>query len=400
MRWPSACPDARALNALAGTPVRSLLLDSGPDLAPFAERARRQGLSVLDAEKPPSGVTIVKGVWPGVKVGSRDDSASAGPTGAPWIDSNAWMARLEQARQPGTAVWVVCETSKDQEVRDPISYLAGIADAACCGARWAVPVDARLARGLAEGNAEARATWTQLAAAMRFFDDHAEWAALAPRAAVGVVSGFAGPDEFLAQEILNLTARQNQPYLVLDKARTAAAALTALKAVIYPDTAPPDPPLRRALLAFAEAGGLLMAGPKWGGEGKPVEAPDFPRYTIRSLGKGRIALWKAEDPDPWDVAADSRVILSHRHDLVRLWNPGPAVTHLGGTDSRGVLHVVNFSSRPARDVSVWVAGRYRSARLWTFDESRPRELRSMTVKQGLEIHLPPVLAYAAVELLS
>ena len=388
------------MSALAGTPVRSLLLDSAPELAPLAESARKQGLTILDAEKPPSGVTIVKGVWPGVKVGSRDDSASSGPTGAPWIDSNAWMARLEQARQPGKTVWVVSETPKEQEVRETISYLAGIADSACCGARWAVPIDARLARGLAEGNAEARETWARLVAAMRFFDERREWAALAPRAAVGVVSDFAGPNEFLAQEILNLTARQNQPYLVLDKARTAPPALAGLKAIIYPDAAPPEPALRRALLAFVEAGGLLVAGPKWGGEGKPVEAPDFPRYTIRSLGKGRIALWKVEDPDPWDVAADSSVILSHRHDLVRLWNPGPVVTHLTGTESRGVLHIVNFSSRPGRDVSVWVAGRHRSARLWAFDQGSPRELRSMPVRQGLEIHLPPVSAYAAVELLS
>ncbi len=380
--------------------MRSILLDSAPGVAPFAEHARKLGLSVLDAKNPPSGVTIVKGVWPGVKMGGGGDSASSGPTGAPWIDSNAWMARLEQARQPGKTVWVVSDTPGEQEVRDVLSYLAGIADCACCGARWAVPIDARLARGLAEGNAEARATWMRLAAAMRFFDERGEWAGLAPRAAVGVVSDFAGPNEFLAQEILNLTARQNQPYLVLDKARAAPAAFAGLKAVIYPDAAPPDPPLRRALVAFAEAGGLLMAGPKWGGEGKPLEAPDFPRYAIRALGKGRIALWKAEDPDPWDVAADSRVILSHRHDLVRLWNPGPAVTHLTGTDARAVLHIVTFSSRPAADMSVWVAGRHRSARLWSCDQSRPRELRAIRAGQGLEVHLPALSAYAAVELMS
>ena len=388
------------MNALAGAPVRSLLLDSARELAPLAEHARKLGLNVLDAKKPPAGVTIVNGVWPGVKVVNRDDAASSGPTGAPWIDSNAWMVRLEQARQPGKTVWVVSETPKEQEVREPISYLAGIADSACCGARWAVPLDARLARGLAEGNAEARETWARLAAAMRFFDDRREWDAFAPRAVLGVVSDFAGPNEFLAQEILNLTARQNQPYLVLEKARTAPPALAALKAVIYPDAEPPVPALRRALLAFAEAGGLLMAGPKWGAEGKPVAAPDFPRYTIRSLGKGRIALWKVDDPDPWDVAADSHVILSRRHDLVRLWNPGPAVTHLAGTESRGVLHIVNFSSRPGRDVSVWVAGRHRSARLWSFDQNPPRELRCMPVKQGVEIHLQPFSAYAAVELSS
>jgi hypothetical protein len=64
------------------------------------------------------------------------------------------------------------------------------------------------------------------------------------------------------------------------------------------------------------------------------------------------------------------------------------------------LHFVNFSSRPGRDVSVWVAGGHRSARLWSFDQGTPRELRSMRVKQGLEVHLPPVAAYAAVELMS
>jgi hypothetical protein len=48
--------------------------------------------------------------------------------------------------------------------------------------------------------------------------------------------------------------------------------------------------------------------------------------------------------------------------------------------------------------TVRVAGHYKTARLWTFDQPAPRNLEMEIRKDAVELHLPPVRGYAAAEL--
>src|SRR5205814_9456647 len=110
-------------------------------------------------------------------------------------------------------------------------------------------------------------------------------------------------------------ARQNQPYRIL----TGHESWQGLKAILYANEEPPKPELRAKLLAFAQSGGLVITGGTWAAkDGAPADA--HPRYTIRRVGKGRIAT--GDLSDPYQAAADAQILLSHRYDLVRFWNGG------------------------------------------------------------------------------
>ena len=327
---------------------------------------------------PPPGVELIKGEWPRVRMGARD-GASAGPTGVPWVDSNGWLIRLAAARRPDTRIWVEADPPEKSTVIPAEAHVLAVADAAAYGAQWV-----------------SRAVTPESLAAMRFFDAHAEWRGWRPRASLGILSDFAGANEFLSQELLNLTARLHEPYRILIKSKSDAAALRGLKAVVYPDGDPPAGPLRQALLDFVKAGGLVVAGPKFG-EG-PAGRDEHPRFRIANLGKGRLAISKEDFSDPYLLAADAQVLLSHRNDLVRFWNPGAIGSYLTGSPDgkRALLHLLNYTGRSRRDaVTVQIAGPWRAAKLWTF--AGAQEVKSAPGNAGIEVHLPPVAVYAAVE---
>jgi hypothetical protein len=146
---------------------------------------------------------------------------------------------------------------------------------------------------------------------------------------VGVISSFAGDDEFMGQELLNLIGRTNQQYAVLVKTGLPETAFSGLRAVIYVDAQPPAADLRRRILDFVSAGGLLITGPKWGPPpGKPGK-DEHPRYAMRALGKGRVAISKADPDDPYVLANDSAVLISHRYELLRFWNGARSQTRGG-----------------------------------------------------------------------
>jgi hypothetical protein len=236
-------------------------------------------------------VETVKGDWPGTKIAAPGESERtvSGPTGEPWIDSNGWKIALATAQHPGNSVWVEAVPAEPRLHLE--SYVAGLADAAANGGRWVIQLDDRLALGIAAGNATALAVWKRLMTSARFFADW-RWEGMQPVSLVGVISSFSGENEFLSQEILNLLARANQQYRVIPTGGANAAALAGLWAAIYADQGAPAAELRATLTEFAEAGGLLIAGPAWGAlAGAGMGAADGPpRYAVRTLGKGRVAV--------------------------------------------------------------------------------------------------------------
>ena len=77
MRWPDAWKDPAALSLLKGTAIDYLLIGKGNDLGAVRDRAQQNGLRVADPEALPSGITRIKGEWPGVKM-SRGGAATRG----------------------------------------------------------------------------------------------------------------------------------------------------------------------------------------------------------------------------------------------------------------------------------------------------------------------------------
>ncbi len=370
--WPADWNDPARLDIVRNTLVNCLILNDKQRSGKLGAKAAQLGLTVLDAKNLPKDVVQVAGEWPGVRT-ARGGSANAGPTGAPWLDTNGWRVRL--ARAEGKAAWVRAETPK--RLLGASDQLVAVADAAAHGGQFLLKPD--------------RATWPVVSKALGFFAKHAAWSELKAKAVLGICSDFAGPHEFTAHELLNLTARLNQPYRILK----GDGDLTGLTTIVYPDGAPP-PELRKKLTAFAEAGGLLVATSPWG----KVQGEQLPRMTVAPLGKGRIAVTADDAPDPYMLAADTQVLMSHRQDLLLMWNAGSFGTYLTVGESGGLLlHLINYTGRPGNDpVTVSVKAACKTVRMWTWDQE-PRDLKFASIRDTVEIPLPPIAVYAALELI-
>ena len=61
---------------------------------------------------------------------------------------------------------------------------------------------------------------------------------------------------------------------------------------------------------------------------------------------------------------------------------------------------MNYAGRPGADpVTVRVAGPYREARIQRLEDAAPKPLQAVLQKEAIELHLPAVPVYAAIELI-
>lgn len=361
MRWPAAWADPSLLRLVKGTAIDTLLVDNSDELETLREAAKQQGLQVVHPDLPPDGVAVIKGEWPGVKLSRRGADAEAGPTGVPWVDSNGWQVRLAKALHPGSAVWVAAEPPKDR-VRSSLAYVTAVADAAAYGGRWIVSLDEALASELAQGKDSAASIWRPIVDACGFFAKHAEWDAWEPAALVGVISDFAGDNEFFSKELLNLLARAGLHSVVWPKDRVPQIA--GVRAVIYADAEPAAADLRGRMQAFQSRGGLVIHG----------------------------------QGDPYEVAQDAAVKISHRYDLVRFWNAGAVGSYVAKSPDgkRAAAHLLFYTDWKLDEASVRVAGRYREVTASMV--SGPVRAETLRQRDAIELHLPQVSQYVALEL--
>jgi hypothetical protein len=400
MRWPDSWKDPAMLDLLKGTAIDCLLIANGDELTAVRSRARQDGVQVAEPDVPPPGALVVKGAWPGVQMRGGGGGASAGPTGVPWVDSNAWIIRLNRTLHPESAIWVNAPPAQRSFITAD-SYLIAIADSGAYGGRWIVTLDAPLVEGLAARRPESLAIWKRLTAAAGFFAAHKDWPGYTPMAVMGVVSSFTGEDEFFSNELLNLMGRNGLHYRILPKDKITARSFDSLRAVSYTDAAPPSADLRKQMLTFVQAGGTLIATPKWGPVvGTPAATGGRPGFSLHTLGKGRIALADADPVDPFSWAADAGVLVSHRYDLVRFWNGGAACSFytMAPDKKQALAHLLFYAQRGPDSASVRVAGRFRAARASSVDQPQVANLAMEQQGDAVEVHLPPVPQYVALEL--
>jgi hypothetical protein len=352
----------------------------------------------------PAKQTVITGLaWPRIKLSStgRRNDVDAGPTGAPWIDSNSWVARLAAVRAPHKPVWLGFELVKDDPVPGESAYQIAIADSAASGAHWMVSLDEGLHKGLPAGNADALKTWRSMQASLAFFEKHREWTGWERWGSVGIISSFAGTNEFLGQEVLNLAARRNLLYRVLDRAAPGSQRLDGLRGVLYVDNDPPAAELKTQLDAFVRDGGLLIVpralAARFSG-GTPASCP-VAGYAFRSLGKGWLAVATRDWEDPYFLAADVHNLVSRRNDPVRLFNARSLWEHysVAADGRRALLQLVGFTSRPNESVSMTVARQWRSVTMYTMGSEAPARVEPVAVEGQMEFHLPPFSYYAALE---
>jgi hypothetical protein len=418
-RWPAAWTDPQSVSLLHDSPINCLVVGGAPQQ--IAEAARRAGLAVLDGASLASAplgklnwnaavpVISVSGLaWPRMKPLARGgrDEVTAGPTANPWIDSNSWVAMLAMARAPGKTVWLMVDPPEEEQPAAD-AYRVAVADAWAAGARWVVSLDDKLSQGLAQGNAEAGNTWGGILETLTFFEKHAAWRGYMHQGPLGILSTFAGDDEFTATELLNLAARRNLLYRVIDRSRALSMNLAGLRGVLWVDRDPPAGEVAAKLSAFAEAGGLLIV-PRTAASVFPsprvLECP-VAGYELRAAGRGRVAVAARDWDDPYFLAADAHDLIGRRNDPIRLFSGGACWLHYSvspsGKDS--LFQLVNFSwSRPlggmmgTGDISFRIPGHHRSVTLHTL-QGEAQTLQPTKEGRNIEYRLPQFGAYAAVE---
>ena len=163
----------------------------------------------------------------------------------------------------------------------------------------------------------------------------------------------------MGQELLNLAARHNLLYRVLDRSFPASQKLDGLPAVLYLDAGSPAAALQAKLMAFVQSGGLLIV-PHALAAAFPAGNPCPAWWPATSCGK-----WaRAPSPrprtnweDPYFLAADVHNLVRRRNDPVTLFNAGSLWEHysVAPEGRAALLQLVGFTSQPYQAVSLAVA---------------------------------------------
>ena len=270
-----------------------------------------------------------RGKWPHIRtnwVTRRNDVLQvAGRSAQPWLESNAALIRIIQAAAPDatpllTYAWKPITVSDADEGPALENYLVAIAEAGSFGGDLVLPLHQRFEKDLLLGKPQARAAWKEI---RRYIDFYA---ANLPNhyrqiANVGVVT----TDPMKSFEVMNLLARHNVPFRIIDAARLQAVSLTPFKLLIVTDQSTES----AALGEFVRHGGTIVTA-------KPGMDPNALALDVRrQLGRENraIDIWNGitvmaapyEDPDEASVLV---TVVNYAHQ------PLPVQMRVRGTFSQ------------------------------------------------------------------
>ncbi len=309
------------------------------------------------------------------------------PSSEPWIESNIWLVRSFGLVSPLRPVWI----SGQLENASAVDYARAVADAAAAGGRWIVSLDDVFRAKLRARDASALKAWRHLSSYLKFAESHAAWRTFAPYGNVGIVLDPASTKQNLADEYLNLAARRQVLYRLVARSGLNAAAVAKFRALVAIELDPPSAAERELLQDFAENGGLVIAGPSWGG------APKTEPFAEVAAAKGRVVVYK--DPDPEAVARDLKELLSDDDLGVVPFNVPSVITIAsgGGPGQPLLVQLVNYFDHPVEAITLRVSGKFRSARLEA-PESAAVDLPLRDVEGRTEVTIPKLLLWGAVSM--
>jgi hypothetical protein len=391
---------AAALASAQAAGLAAVLVDGDPlGSAGVPVIPRNKAASMGSAANCPI-MGISDGVFPGLPQAA---TPQGGPTNLPWVDSNGAVLQIARALAPGKTAWIEFDPPQDPKQLTAETYMLAVADPASYGAKWVISLDDQLRADLIARKQPAVDTWKKITDMAAFFERYKPARTYEPDGLLAVVSNFAGPDWDTAQETVNLLPRLRQPFRAIARPLAANASFAGLQAIYYVDKQAPSAELRKKLMAFATGGGILFVPSKWPNpEGSPAPAEPYLLFSMRAVGKGRLAVCKEDQPDVYDTVADIQIVMSHRNDLLRLYN-APSANFLYTTSAQGrqeVIHVLNYSRRPASDGPLfYVKEPHKSARLVSPEIASPAELKWVPQEAGgAELSLPKISVYGAIEM--
>ncbi len=411
LEWPASWKDPSLLRWLENSPFGVLLFAEDPPpgiagpasaLCQIVARPAWRKHAEIDWRQPGNPVLIGDGVWPAMGASGASDSTEAGPTGLPWLEANGWLIRMVRDLAPSAAVWIRSDPPEDADRADASLYAFAQSEARAHGALRPLSLPPRIAAGLAAGNAHAVSWWQKLCAVESWWQQHPDWQSWPTAARLIVISDFAGPNQYAATEFLNLAARRNLAWRVRHPQSLGGEPLRGAAAVVYVDQAPLQGALLELLEPFVREGGLLVCLDSARGALRGLEPGGgaHPRFHLFRCGKGRVAASREGWEDPYLMAQDVHLLMSRRHDLVRLFNPGSILCWpaLSPDRSRMLVHLLNYSRMgAAHDVVVQTWAPLKSAAMeQPGSERRPAAPRREA--GGWELDVEPFDSYCALEL--
>ena len=346
-------------------------------------------------------------IWPKANLkimdeGMDGDTASAGPTGNPWIDSNGWLSLLASQMVPGKVLWLDFDPPDSRDILPVDEYCLAIADSRVYGgSRWIISLDDKMRSALLKKDGSALDAWTRICQTLSFFDDHSTWDTYEPMGILAVVSDFRGQNAYTSGEVLNLLNRRQFQFSIMDRTRALTIPKEWLKGILWLDVEAPNSEQHNQLIDFVEQGGLLIAPKYWGPSGViPFKEDWIFGYEIYNVSKGRIVVAIEGLSDPYKIARDAHLLVTRRNDFVRVYNPG-TTKYFASIDTarlKQVVQVLNYSTEVANYVTLWVDTRARSAKLWTPRSGVSLPVRDGSTNEGTSFDIPPLSVNCAVEI--
>jgi len=371
------------------------------DGARFAEKlraalqARNNAAPVILIEQDPARprrsaaiLPIIEGVRPSAR-DLADMGIRAGPSAEPWIESNIWLVRSFRLGSDWRPVWI----SQESNPGSPGDYPRCVADASIAGGHWVISLDDRLRTGLFRKEPDALETWRGVVSYLKFAESHHEWRSFQPYGNVAIILDAGGGNSEFAHEYLNLIARRQIPYRILLRSSLDRAPLAGFRAVLAADISLPTEAERTILRTFAEEGGLVIAGPRWG------NAPTDTDYVSVTAGKGRFVIYKDEPPDPETVARDMLDLLESEVTGLSVFNVPSILTYASTSDDgkRLLVQMLNYATTPFKSkITVRLKGAFKNARMHTPDNA-PVDLNTRRMPNDwTEFSVPMLAVWGAV----
>lgn len=434
-RWPSG--DPASLELLKDTPVNCVLVEEGAwrpqfvaaaqgagvrvlgvigegaDAQAAAGRAKAAGLAGLVIEGSFSGEVVsaveaelpvivlpgradlrldagragvigtTQGAWPGIRV-EAEGSASAGPTGGPWVNTNSGFLRFVRAAS-GAAVWMANRPPEGEVLRVE-RYVMAVADAAVAGGRWVVSLDPDFSKRLMAREARAVADWRRLMAHVRFFEEHREWADLPPAGALAVLQD-AESGALISGGLLDMIGARHTPARPVATRHLSKERLGGTRVLVNIEPGSVPEGARGVLAEYEAAGNVVIA---------PPEGFRFPAMADYQLSLERLS---KEDHDRLDGVWKRVTATIGRSNLgARVFNAPGMLSRLLGEAGGGrrVLYLVNYTDYQAESITVWLPERFRKARLH-LPGGEVRELEPYRVEEGWGVDIEVIGTVAALE---
>lgn len=318
-----------------------------------------------------------QGLWPGLEI-EHGGKTLAGPTSAPWINTNGGFLRFLVA-QGSDAVWIAADPPP-QTIFPVERYLQAIGDAALPGARWVLSLDQDFEHRLQINEPNSLKDWARIAGQLTFFeqwrkaDRFGKFGVIIDRNTGGLLSGF----------LLDLLAAQRTSVIVIPPGQVSPIKLKNITALLNLSPGPLTPDERSAIHNFEARGGAVLS---------PPANLRFPEPSTGLIVPSRRDLDRLQGM--WELVYNATL---RKNFGVRTFNTAGMMTGVV-TMNQGrsvVVHLLNFTDFEGDAITVHALGDWKQAHL--FQPGAPRrELMPYPVKDGTAVDIDRFATSVAIQ---